>query len=80
MTTGLHSNKSTHHFTNTMKHHWYLQILCFLNFSDSIKKPDVKNKNYDRLWKLRAFSDIPNGLFVTFYDLWKQDVTENFKV
>jgi len=63
-----------------MKHHGYLHILCFLNFSDSTKKPDDNNKKYDRLWKLRAFSDIPSGLFVTFYDLWEQEVTENFKV
>jgi len=63
-----------------MKHHGYLHIPCFLNFSDSTKKPDANNKSYDRLWKLRAFSDILNGLFITFYDLWEQEVNENFKV
>jgi cell fate (sporulation/competence/biofilm development) regulator YmcA (YheA/YmcA/DUF963 family) len=32
------------------------------------------------MWKQRAFSDIPNGLFVKIYELCEQEVTENFKV
>jgi len=53
-------------YSNTMKCNSIFHILRFLHFSDNMNQPDEKDRNYDRLWKLRTIFDHSGALVVNF--------------
>ena len=61
----------------------YLHILRVLHFTDNKKVPDMKDKNSDRLWKIRNLFDILNDKFSKFYNppehLAVDEVIDKFK-
>ena len=60
-------NFDTAFYGNAMPWNRYLHILRFLHFTDKIM-PDMKDENYDRLWKIRNLFDILNDKFSKFYN------------
>jgi hypothetical protein len=58
-------------------------IYCTSYLSDHSKKPDMADKMYYRLWKLRIHFETLNGSFGIFYStseyLAVDEVTVNFK-
>jgi hypothetical protein len=52
------------YYSHTMKRDRFLYILFFLHFTDNKQR----DKNDDRLWKLRSLSDIPNDSYARFYN------------
>jgi hypothetical protein len=60
-------NFHTTFYGNAVPRDRYLNILHFLNFTDN-KVPDMKDENYDRLWKIRNLFDILNDKFSKFYN------------
>ena len=66
-------NFHTAFYCNAMPQDRYLHILCFLHFTDNKKVPDMKDENYDRLWKIRNLFDILNDNsqnFTTLLNIW----------
>ena len=61
-------NFHTTFYGNAMPRDTYLHILHFLHFTDNKKVPDMKNENFDQLWKIRNLSDILNDKFSKFYN------------
>jgi len=53
---------------NAMPRDRYLHILRLLHFTDNKKVPDMKDENYDWLWKIRNLFDILNDRFSKFYN------------
>ena len=55
-------------YGNAMPWDRYLHILRFLHFTDKKKVPDMKDENYDQLWKIINLFDILNDKFPKFYN------------
>jgi len=62
-------NFHTAFYGNGMPRDRYLHILRFLHFTDDKKVPDMKDENYDWLWKIRNLFDILNDKFSNFTTL-----------
>jgi hypothetical protein len=54
---------------NTMKQDIFFHILRFLHFNDNKNEHDETNKNYDRLWKMRAIVDKVTDAYAKYYTL-----------
>jgi len=50
-----------------MKRDRYLYILRYLHFTDNRNETDRTDENFDRPWKIRDLSEIPNATFSKFY-------------
>ena len=61
-------NFDTAFYGNAMPRNRYLHILHFLHFTVNKIIPDMKDENYDRLWKIRNLFDILNDKFSKFYN------------
>jgi hypothetical protein len=66
-----------------MKRDRFFQIFRFLHFTDSKNKPDMTDKNSDRLWKMRHLFEILHKKFSKFYSpsehLEVDEVTVKYK-
>ena len=55
-------------YGNTMSWDRYLHIIRFLHFTDNKNEPNMKDENYDLLWKIRNLFDILNDKFSKIYN------------
>jgi hypothetical protein len=60
-------------YRNIMKWDWFYHILRYLHFSDHKNKPDITDKNYIRLGKIKAISDKLSDLYAKYYSLTKNE-------
>jgi len=51
-----------------MKRDRYHHILRYLHFTDNRNEPDMTDKKFDRLWKIRDLFEILNATFSKFYN------------
>jgi hypothetical protein len=50
-----------------MKQDRFCHILRYLHFTDNRDKPDKRNNNSDRLWKMGTISDMLNDAYAKYY-------------
>ena len=60
-------NFHTPFYGNAMKQDRFFHILRFLHFTDNRNEPDMRDENFDRLWKMRNLFEILNEKFSKFY-------------
>jgi hypothetical protein len=51
----------------TMKQDRFCHILRYLHFTDNRDKPDERDDNFDRLWKMRSISDMLSDAYAKYY-------------
>jgi hypothetical protein len=58
---------NTPFFGKTMKRDRFCHILRYLHFTDNRDKPDKRDDNFDKLWKMRTIFDMLNDAYAKYY-------------
>jgi hypothetical protein len=54
-------------FGKTVKQDRFCHILRYLHFTDNRDKPDKREDNFDRLWKMRTIFDMLSDAYAKYF-------------